>query len=640
MEYTPSQSDQKTMDRALNAMKSYAEQTQDDRDKWRAIRKAWKLEPDKQRDGKSNIVVPLLRDAVEIIAPRIFRKRPTILGHPVDETTNVPLAEFMSQVIEYEWDHVMGMTQKMRPTSKSALVYGVGIGKQYWKIDEKTVRQKKKFLKFIPYEKKNKVMLYNDPCYQQCSVFNTYFDPAVETLQDSAMVIQRFTINKSTLKRLKGYQNLKYVKGRDTFNPESKESWVDGKSLDDSEFNDTTHSRPETVDMIEAWTDDEVITIADYDTGNPVLVRHMPNPYLHGKKPFYLLRAFDEIEPNRLLTPGLGHVVLELQEAHSTVINQALNNINLNLKKAWLVKKGANIKKSDLEITPGKVIRVNNLDDIRELKFQDISPGARFILESINAFIESASGATDIAKGLSSGDTATSDHIKNENLETRIEILRENFESFVEEIGQDMVSLIQQYMSESKTIRIFDKSKEMQRLIRFSPDQIRDAKFAVTVEAGSSVAKDGVTRTKRLLEAFDRFKDHPSFNSEQVMREIFKNEGLDETKMLKDGKPLTQRLVSVMEAEKQNELLLAGKNVPPVEVPDMDHIGAHMKYKENPLVAAHIQAEMDILESQGPGGAPQPEPGQQQQAPEAVPQGVPRPEEMGAIQSNYEAIQQ
>ena len=610
--YQPTDEESTLISSVIETYEAYADQTQGLRSDWEDIYKAWQLYLDDSKyPWRSKLYVPLLMWTIETITPRLISNYPSISAKGVEKEDDVK-GKFISKFLDFQFRNTMDMRKKLMQATKSMLLYGVGIGKITWETRTREYQKKKKFLKVLKYQKKVKETLYDDPVFEPCSIFDIYTDPKSPTLAESEWVIQRFEMNLSELKKkTKIYENLEYVTAADTLN--ENDGGETSSTLDSVDLSSSSKSGSKKVVLLEAWSNDRVVTIANPDNGG-VLLRDMENPYEHGMKPFIEMHCFDSPEPNRFYTPGVGTVVIDLQHGLNTTANQMIDNINLSINKMFKMRRGANINRAELVTRPGGVIQVDDLQDLQEFQVQSIDTSAKYLLDTYLYWAQNTTGATDLARGLDVRGTATEASIQDKNTNTRFSLLQTAVSEFIAQAGKMILKLDQQYIQNTRTIRIFDDEWRKDVYIYFGEGEL-DGDFDLEVQADSTVLMDKAVMNKQLLDSFGIFGRDPEvrLNKQEAAKRWYENAGFNDVDSLfmeeqtqpqgqpgiPQGAPQQGGEDLVALAEQENQRMLQGEELPPTEGATPEHTQVHAQMQDNPIIAKHMDGEMDAMEGQG-----------------------------------------
>jgi hypothetical protein len=601
-QYNPTFKETETIKTVVETFESYKDQSRNYRDDWEDIYKAWSLYMDRGKyPWRSKVFIPLIFWSIESLAPKLLSDYPTLSAKATGAGDEVK-ADFISKFLDFQWRKTMDMRKKLLQSVESMLAYGVGIGKVYWRTETREYKKKGG-------KEKSKEVLYDDPVFEPKSIFDVYTDPKAPTLQESEYVIDRFELNYNDLMKMTDkYKNLEFVKGTTDSGLKSDGNET-SDSIDHVDLNSASNG-PRKVILLEAWTNDNVITLADAQDGakGAVVLRDMPNPYNHGKKPFVSVGCYTSPETNRFYKPGVGKVLLGMQHGINTTVNQSIDNINLIINKMFKIRRGSNVDKKELISKPGGTVTLDDLrEDLEELKMTDTTDAGKYLVNQFMSWSQSTSGSTDLLRGLESGDTATEASIQDKNANNRISTIQTNVEEFIAEIGEMIISLDQQYIQSTRTIRIFDEKTREDVYISLGEGQL-DGEFDIEVEADSTKMTDKAVMNKQLLDASNIFGGDPEYglNKQELAKRWFKNAGFNDIGPLfiqEQGQQTDMGMVRL--AEDENQQMLNGATLPPTEGAPPEHTEAHMMYQETPAIAEHIEGELTAQEQglQGPQAA-------------------------------------
>jgi len=217
----------------------------------------------------------------------------------------------MQALFEWQWDQVSrirdgGMYLELLRFVKDALIVGTAVAKVPWRSES---RETKKYNKDNEVEQRI-VKYFEGPDFQLIDPYDFFYDPEAVDIQRASWVIHR------TRRTLEEMREINQAKGAEIYKNLDELEEIKGvtdKSLSDGEqdfkfrrktalggaqvlIQDTTTPKHE---LMECWglfpkfdkqgkpTDDQsldwrVVTVAD----RKIVVRNIPYPYWHGKKPF------------------------------------------------------------------------------------------------------------------------------------------------------------------------------------------------------------------------------------------------------------------------------------------------------------------------------------------------------------------
>ena len=166
----------------LDEKKYYESATQEYRNAWYDVYKHYQfyLDPTKNPWVSKNYI-PKVHDAIERLTAFLVARNPAITVIPQGDNDS-DLAKFMSKLVEFQWTNTMDMKPKIQKWVKSAILFGTGIGKVYWR----TKTEMKKIKQEVPINLmgeqvgttketvKGKDITYDDPCFEPVNIFDFY----------------------------------------------------------------------------------------------------------------------------------------------------------------------------------------------------------------------------------------------------------------------------------------------------------------------------------------------------------------------------------------------------------------------------------------------------------------------------------
>lgn len=192
-----------------------------------------------------------------------------------------------------------------------------------------------------------------------------------------------------------------------------------------------------------------------------VVLRNQPNPYWHGRLPFYEYSPC----PDPHYFHGVGKVEIgeKMQAASNRIANQKLDSLDLFVNPAFIADRALGLDTTNIVLRPGRVLTSNKPPT--EEMFRALSPDLRGVESAYAeiaqqwAWIQQGTGLIeDVAMGGPGGsgrETARAAMMRNENVLTRLMLeARLAEEGFVEPLANGMVDLNKQYLPVPKQIPI------------------------------------------------------------------------------------------------------------------------------------------------------------------------------------------
>jgi len=328
----------------------------------------------------------------------------------------------------------------------SALVFGKGIMRAYWRKEEKTMPMRKEIMipqmgfspsgeMYVAGEQMKELIFpqtqiaYDAPYLENIPVRQFLADPEYRQIQKMPACGHIYTKSFEWARRMEAageFRNIAEI-GRGTAN--YKNAKGGGGSVDVKEF--LQHS----LDIEEAWTieeittdkhkandidfvdmygkyafgnqridvdshitykaqEDEVVcTIANYDT----VVKFKKNEY--GIKPFFDIGA--HINLHRYWDIGMVELLKDVQEAYNNLSNMRLHNAMMKVNTMIKVHVDSNINPKNLVWKPFGIIPVEDMDEVQPMEVADYSSGIyQEQIGFLDNIVQDMSGVYDYSKGV------------------------------------------------------------------------------------------------------------------------------------------------------------------------------------------------------------------------------------------------
>ena len=415
--------------------------------------------------GRANLFVPYIFSTIETVHPRITASKPKILVLP-REQSDYPKADAVGAMLDYRWQ-TMDMQEKLKMVVKQMLIYGVGVLKLYW--DFKGERDD---------------VERDEPCADIVDLYDFFLDPNAHCIEDASYVVHKSIRTLEYIKNAGIYENLQKLKD------EEIQQTSEYKTERDSTLG-LSRPKKKGIELLEYWgkadlgdgEQEAVITVANKTT----VIRAVPNPYNHQKKPF--ISFHDNPMPLEFWSLGEVEPLRSLQYELNDVRNQRMDNVTSILHKMWKVSNNADVDESELVWRPGGVVHVNDMTGVEPLEVTDVT-GSSYNEETlIKGDIQQTSGISDYTAGQGNqskalaNDTATGIALLQEAGSVRLKTKLENVENGIKKFGEMLLSLEQQYTDQALVIRVVGDRGNVWREIK--PEELR-GKFDLRVESGST----------------------------------------------------------------------------------------------------------------------------------------------------------
>lgn len=381
----------------------------------------------------------------------------------------------------------IGFFTKMNEFATNLAIFGTVVSAQDWEFRKEQYIDKD--------SKVTKTKISEDrPSFKLLPILNVYIDPTSETVQEAPSVIIESWHEVGELPKLKkrygwktdfsdvkgvtlitqdgnkrGTDILKYqqmgVTQRQLEVPMVKLLWRWGKirlSWETKKQEDyNTWVEGVTVTMEQGSIDDE----------KPVekLVDSRVNPFEHGKRP--LEECWYIKVPGRWYGLGVCEMLLDKQAYLNRVINQRTDNNEILQNKMYKARRGAGLDNKSIVSAPGKVISVQNMDDLEVLNTGNADASSYSDEQNIMLWVERLTHVKDA----SSAGSATEAQINETNTNDFFAIIRRNINDYIKRVVWHIIHLDKQFVDKELTIRIVGEPSEFRQFdeLRGIPPNIR-----------------------------------------------------------------------------------------------------------------------------------------------------------------------
>jgi len=441
--YTPSKAEQEKIKVVMERMEKMKRKRRDyekdwnDADKQRQMYRAKRTKD----DWRSDLKLPDTFSIIETAKAEMVDQSPGLIYRP-RESGDVLKATKLNEIFKYTWEKSNGDLELIKFIDDT-LVYGLGIGEEYWRhdvIEEKHLGEfDTKKMEPKSWEKKDRIV-YDDVCFESIPIWNFYWDSAADSLEharDCAKVV--IMTQHDFEKKFKKYPKSKKVSaGGDVYRPE----WFKPMgNLDDLEI-EVIHYYDKSNDLYLIIANGVLLTPAN----NPI-------PYKHKDFPF--VRGVDILIPHSFVGMGEPKVMKCLQEERDTLRNMRLDTTHLNIQTQYIVDDRLELDDDDLIAKPHGILR-GPVDSIKPVEKIPVFAESYREEEFINDDIIKATGIDIRMQSIGGrGDTATEVAILKESSLKRIRLKLKLLEKMaLHRLGRLRLSNIQQFYSIPKVVKI------------------------------------------------------------------------------------------------------------------------------------------------------------------------------------------
>lgn len=393
---------------------------------------------DAKKHWGAHLHIPLSFRTIESVVPKAIAQLPKMLLLPRDEQWRKNL-EAIRLLINRQQEQI-NIDLPYQAVMRSGRIYGLGVGKAYWRKEVRNRRRVKRQMFRPGYQVGSLTaeVTFDDPMFEDVDVFDFMWDPYGSDLDTAEWVVHRIWMStEAVMDRLR--EGVWNTESAATLDEESVRSLGGGAQRYDEIWRDrlevsgfrtwTRMGRGHPPHELLEWHDGErVLTILD----RQVLVQEAENPCC-GYKPFQIYRP----TPLNKQMVGIGDLepLEHLQRELDTLRSQRRDAATIALCASYVFDDQM-IDEEDLVFGPGTAIRSNG-DPTRALfpiPVKEI-PGSGYQEEQvIRQDIEAVSGiadALDPRTGAGATQTATEAQLVQASLGARITLSARRFEQEV-----------------------------------------------------------------------------------------------------------------------------------------------------------------------------------------------------------------
>jgi hypothetical protein len=535
--------------------------------------------------SKAFIAIPFW--VVEVITPRLVSQLPKFLALPVGPEDVEP-AKTMETTLEWSAQNSDLYLELVKAT-KSALKYGTGILKTYWREDIRRGRRLVPELMPVtmktdepvidpetgmplmdpdgqPVVESREVEVsqvqvgqkveyyyykgYDGPAAEAVDLFNFWVAPEATDIQSARFLIHRVYREWSYIERMvkRGIYKLPdNLKPGDAYPNTEDEPLRDRMASIDMDTSGADSTR-KPVEVLEFWLDDgRVITMAN----RRAILRVSPNPFDHGEKPF--ARIVDHLAEHEFYGVGEIEVIEGLVDLRNVIANSRVDNLRMVLQAMFFVDTSALVDLKDLQLRPGGFVRVNTqqggLDNvIKRIEMGDVTPTAFVETEQIDNAIERITGVSNYTMGQdspSANDTATGVNLLQQAGDIRFALKSRLMELMgLKDVARQWGANCQQFITEEKLLRLFGPRGVLD-FMPLSPESIQGS-FDFDIEVSSATQTEGRKRfeSMSLLQTLSGYIPQGVMAMVEDVLEAFGKKDIDKymnppgTMIGPDGKPM------------------------------------------------------------------------------------------------------
>jgi hypothetical protein len=486
---------------------------------------------------RSKLFVPVTRTVIrknEAAACQAFFSNQDLISIQAmneAEKPQVMSAAIMKQLIQYRLTETIPWLKIVVGGLQDAQVQGACIARPRWCYETKKGRSGERECAF------------DGPQIDLIPIENIRFDPSaswLDPINTSPYLIELLPMFVGDVKDKMAHTDPKGKKWKSYPDSELQRSEASEDSTRQARLNnqqDPNREKREVSDYDVIWiqrhihrwdgTDYEFYTLSDGRLlTEPDLLE---NTVFHGQRDYVMGIAM--LETHKPIPTSVPSLVKPLQDGINAIENQRNDNVMLVLNKRWKVKRGTNVDTASLiRNVPGGVTSVDNMEDVEEIQWQDITQSAyqeagakRQSFDDLIGNFNPMALAESLGKNMAQG----SMRMLNSPAAVMTEYMLMTYAiTFVQPIIRQLVMLEQHYETDKTVLAI--AGQKAQAFQKFGVDEVTDEMLdhglTTKVNVGMG-ATDPIAKLSRFITAVQTFamisaKPPAGVNLAEVWKEL------------------------------------------------------------------------------------------------------------------------
>lgn len=467
--------------------------------------------------GITDTFDPITFSTVEMMTSALFGSRPRFDFIPPAEKQDQN-TDILNSLLDYYWDKDQ-WSIKIINWGREFLMLGTSVVYLYWDGD-------------CP-------RLINIP------IRDFFVDPTASSLESARYMGRRFLTTLDDLKSFEVIDLEASVEGSEAvMKPKYKnlDSVMAGhgasgdetdKEVKDMWYGSTiTNPRANQVEVIEYWTEDRVISIANRsvvieDTENwyKTKARYNGAKFPKGIMPFASLR--DYVDSSLFYAKGEVDFILEIQELLNDLTNQNIDSITFTLNQMYTLDPNYSHMIQEIENLPGAVYPVPK-DSLVPIDQRPIPPDAFTERLNLKNAIRETTASNEVVKGVpQEGGKVTATEIQAQvagaGQRMGLKITQIEDEGF-HRLAQILFAMVRLYVTEPLLVRVVGKDGiDWQE---FDPWDFHHGDYEPRVQLETTVNSEKAEQSERAKEMFAAFLNDPEVN-QQELKKLVLQRGFD-----------------------------------------------------------------------------------------------------------------
>jgi hypothetical protein len=458
---------------------------------------------------KSRLFRPKTRSLVrknEAAVAVAFFSNPDVVSVEAEDESNpaqVASAELMQHILNYRLQKTIPWFPLVVGGVQTAQVIGIVCSYQYWHYKEKVTTRYEELTDDLGqpligpdgplYQEAEDVQVLKDePCINLLPPENFRFDPGADWLnvvESSPYFIRMVPMYVSDVLEMMKNEDRKtgQQKWQEYSEAEIRMAMSDYDTTRQARENkreDPLSERDKPLSEFEiVWCHENFVRIDGQEVVYWTLgTHHMltdPAPleqvYFHGERPFVVGTCV--IEANRAVPDSLVQMGSSLQRETNDTVNQRRDNVSLVLNKRYVVARGRDVDvQSLLKNAAGSVTMATNVDDVREMEWNDVTASSYQEQDRLNVDYDELTGnfsSSSVMTNRKLNETVGGMQMLGQGANQLTEyLIRTLVETWVEPVLRQLVKLEQAYETDQVVLGL--AGKKAQLVEKYGIDQITD----------------------------------------------------------------------------------------------------------------------------------------------------------------------
>lgn len=483
--------------------------------------------------GITDTFVPMTFSTIETMTSALFGAKPKFNYVPPQDKADQN-TEILNGLLDYYWDKDQ-WNIKVISWGRTFLMLGTSVIYLYWDIDH--------------------------PVMINVPIRDFFIDPMATTLENARYMGRRYLTTKDELKSFEvvdiegkqdadgNYQMKPKYQNIDKINAGVKGDNTDKQEKDMFYGSTTSNPEDEQVEVIEYWTCDKVISIAnrsvvieDAENYYKTQARKQGDKYPEGIMPFSCLR--DYVDESLFYAKGEVDFISEEQELLNDITNQNIDSITFTLNQMYTLSPNYAHLLNEIENLPGAVYLAEP-GALSPIQQRPIPPDAFNERMNLKNEIRETTASNEVVKGVSQDSQATATEINAQiagsGQRLGLKVTQVENEGF-HRLAKIVFEMIKLYVTEPTMVRIM--GKDGAKWEEFDPKDFQ-GDYEPRVQLDITIENKRQREASEAKELLAAFLNDPEINQVELKKMVLSksfNLDPDEVGMLVQEQPPMEQM--------------------------------------------------------------------------------------------------